>query len=411
MRRKKPFYVTGSLLLMFSLALLLAACGDAASLANGTGQAPTALEAAAPPLPGVVGSTLAQQVNPTTIVVLPDGAECRRTSPASTLEFNGIPMNYTCTLLAGGELVLLGDPAPGTGDRWTAVTGSIRRDENGYSLDSTQTVSATVVAIEVITEAATQSATQSAIAVENGILCTRVDAQNNLLFDDKRLNYSCDDSAGNTVISGLIGDFQLDENGWGVEKAAIVQGSSGLLLESSQWVGVRPLQLHLDSGLICDFAGEGAALAFGGEPAHYTCTDPALAVIGILGEITPADETTWQASRIMVTTGAEGLEIASGDFITFSVQQIELADGLICSVTALEPPPTVEERPLTYICGQTEEGSTIGLLGGLLSAGDGAWSVQRVTIISGEDGPIIEQSDTVPVMRMNALVVEPDPDP
>ena len=78
------------------------------------------------------------------------------------------------------------------------------------------------------------------IELADGTQCLHAGRGATLAFDDKRLNYTCDQEGDNEV--GLIGDMELIGDVLTVEKALIGHDESGFSLIASEMTTARAVQ-------------------------------------------------------------------------------------------------------------------------------------------------------------------------
>lgn len=131
-----------------------------------------------------------------TVFVLPDGTVCNFAGEGATLGFAEGRLNHACgDPEAMPMIALLGDPVQddmqGSGV-WTASLATISHGDDGFTLDSSETITFFAAEIDLADES----------------VCLHAGFGATLGFENKRLNYTCGEiDAGST---GIIGDLTYD---------------------------------------------------------------------------------------------------------------------------------------------------------------------------------------------------------
>jgi hypothetical protein len=146
------------------------------------------------------------------------GLRCGFSGTGATLAFAGKRLNFTCGEVAGKEVGLLGDVAPG--DRgWEIEKATMTRTEAGFAVQSTEMV--WVAQVELV----------------DGTLCAPTGEVGEV--EGKRVHFACPPEGGNDV--GLIGDIVLSEQGCAIEKVAMTRSGEGLEVLSSEMAQIAAL--------------------------------------------------------------------------------------------------------------------------------------------------------------------------
>lgn len=98
----------------------------------------------------------------------------------------------------------------------------------------------------------------------------------------------------------------------------------------------------LPDGTICNFAGRGATLTYEGQRLNYTCGD----TLGLIGDVAIANGT----DITVATATLEGATITGSEPLTFTIQEIELADGTRCLNAGQGATLTYEGKRLNFTC-------------------------------------------------------------
>ena len=350
------------------MAGLLAACVMSPIPPPATESQTTAPVASAPPSTSRAAS-----------IQLPDGEQCLFAGTGAGIGAEGKRLNYTCSDPNAPTTVILGDPQPGANGTWTVTQGVVAHDNNGFSLQSSEEVTATV----------------AVVALPDGTWCSNTGQGAVPAFDGKRLNYSCGQSGDNET--GLIGAFQIGDDGvWMAEEATFSQGDSGFVLNSSEMVAVTPIQLNLAGGFQCNSSGEGATLAFDGQRVNYTCSDPNAPVTGLLGDITQVQETIWSTEKATLAPGDAGFTLQSSEVITYRIEKLDLVSGMQCANPGQGATLAFDNKRLNYTCGE-DGANTLGILGDVTQGDAGIWTAEEATISHGDSGFTLDSSALVTV--------------
>jgi heat shock protein HslJ len=157
------------------------------------------------------------------MIQLPDGTQCLHAGRGATLAFDGKRLNYTCGTDGDNEVGLIGDMGLDL-DVLTVERALYGRDDSGFVLKASEPVVMTIVEIELV----------------DGTQCLNAGHGATLAFDDKRLNFTCDQKGDNEV--GLIGDMDLSGDVLTAEKALIGHDESGFSLIASEMTTAKAVQ-------------------------------------------------------------------------------------------------------------------------------------------------------------------------
>jgi LysM repeat protein len=157
------------------------------------------------------------------LIQLPDGTQCLHAGRGATLTFDGKRLNYTCGTEGEDEVGLIGDMGLDL-DVMTVEKALYGRDESGFVLKASESVTMTIVEIELA----------------DGTQCLNAGHGATLAFDGKRLNYTCGTQGENDV--GLLGDMQLSGDVLTVEKALIEHGEDGFSLVASEMATAKAVR-------------------------------------------------------------------------------------------------------------------------------------------------------------------------
>ncbi|UCC75913.1 MAG: hypothetical protein JSW37_10385 [Anaerolineales bacterium] len=146
------------------------------------------------------------------------GLRCGFAGTGATLAFAGKRLNFTCGEVAGNEVGLLGDAAPGDSG-WEIEKATMTRTEAGFAVQSTEMV--WVAQVELM----------------DGTLCAPTGEVS--AVDGKQLRFSCPPEGGNEI--GLVGEIVLGEQGWAMEKMAMARSEEGLEVLSSEMAQIAAL--------------------------------------------------------------------------------------------------------------------------------------------------------------------------
>jgi hypothetical protein len=145
---------------------------------------------------------------------------------------------------------------------------------------------------------------------------------------------------------------------------------------------VQATSFILPDGTSCQFAGTGATLSFNGQRANYTCSNPAMVILG-----TP----TLQNSIWNVTVGnVSGGTITSSTNVPMTIMTVALLDGSSCTYSATGAQTLVEGQPMNYTC----EPRTA--LIGDFNTSQSLWTAQKVVLSSDPSpSPVVQSRSTV----------------
>jgi len=161
--------------------------------------------------------------------------------------------------------------------------------------------------------------------------------------------------------------------------------------ESTATERAETAAIVLPDGLRCLFAGTGATLAFDEKRLNYTCEETDEAVIGLIGDIAQPSSTMLAVERANIVPGDEGFTLESSEIVTFTVNWVTLADGTQCAHAGEGATLAFNEKRLNYTCGE-EDDASIGLIGELLPAGEGIWTVEKAVIGRDDSGFVLNSS-------------------
>lgn len=173
----------------------------------------TACAQAVPTATPIVISAPQQATN----IQLPDGAPCLFAGKGATLAFEGKRVNYTCGESAGAGTVILGTPQFKNGSGSIQI-GVVERKADGSALKSSQTLSLDISQVEL----------------SDGSKCLFAGKGATLAFDGKRLNHTC-----GAPDVGLIGDFDMTDSLWTVEKVTLERKDGAFAIRSSEKVTIK----------------------------------------------------------------------------------------------------------------------------------------------------------------------------
>lgn len=138
----------------------------------------------------------------------------------ATLAFDDKRLNFTCPQEGEAETALLGDVEP-TDRGWEIERAAFEQTDDGFSL-----VSSAMVVI-------------NQIELEDGTLCAFAGTGATMGFEGKRLNFTCSPPAD--TFTGLLGDIELGDEGWEIERAVIASTDEGPALDSSEMALIAAL--------------------------------------------------------------------------------------------------------------------------------------------------------------------------
>ena len=151
-----------------------------------------------------------------------------------------------------------------------------------------------------------------------GTRCAFAGTGATLGFHDKRLNFTCPPDGD--YETGLLGDVELSDRGWEIERAVFEQTDDGFSLVSSDMAVVN--QIELQDGTLCAFAGTGATMGFDGKRLNFTCSPPADTFTGLLGDVQLGDE-GWEIERAEIARSATGFSLESSEMALIAALVIE----------------------------------------------------------------------------------------
>lgn len=148
------------------------------------------------------------------------GLRCGFAGSGATLAFAGKRLNFACGEVAGNDVGLLGDVAPGDSG-WEIEKATMARTEAGFTVQSSEMV--WVAQVELV----------------DGTLCSYAGAGEVGEVDGKRLRFTCPPEGGNEL--GLVGEVVPAEQGWAMEKVALTRSQEGLDVVSSEMAQIAAL--------------------------------------------------------------------------------------------------------------------------------------------------------------------------
>jgi heat shock protein HslJ len=145
---------------------------------------------------------------------------CRFAGTGATLAFEGQRANFTCEPETGSEVVLLGEIGPSDAG-WTIDRAVLAREDEAFVVASLETVLV------------------RHIELADGTTCAWAGTGATLAFDGKRANFTCDPEQ---VV--LLGEVELSDAGWLIEKATIAHGDEGFTVADTEMVPIAGLQVE-----------------------------------------------------------------------------------------------------------------------------------------------------------------------
>lgn len=130
------------------------------------------------------------------------------------------------------------------------------------------------------------------VAVPNGMECIFTGADAAVTIGDKRLNFSCleEDTRG----TALIGDIQLTDQGWAIEKVDYVTDGVTYTAQTSNLVKI--MRIVVDDGSECVFTGTGATTSLGDKRLNFFCGMNEDYTIGLFGDVS-LGENGWEITK------------------------------------------------------------------------------------------------------------------
>lgn len=169
-----------------------------------------------------------------------------------------------------------------------------------------------------------------------------------------------------------------------------------LILALWAWAQVQAqapqAEILLPDGGLCQHAGFGATLAFGGDRLNYSCAEEA----GLVGELRLQGDAL-QVDRVQLDMQASPIALLERRTVAGTVGRVVLADGTVCLSTGHGATLAFEGRRLNYACGDGEQ----GLIGDMREEGGRVFAT-RVTLHRGQDGPLAREEGEVVVALLDA---------
>ena len=324
-----------------------------------------------------------------TTIQLPDGTTCNFAGTGATAVFNGQRVNYTCgTRSDGGLTVILGNPTLQNGV-WTITVGIVDTVNNQQTLRSSDTLNVQFVEADLA----------------DGTACTLVSGGNRITVEGQPMNYTCGRSE-----EGLLGDFNTSQPLWTTVKVVVQQNAQGAFtVQQRDTLGITKVvagnaaaanatSITLPDGTTCNFSGTGATITFNGQRANYTCSNPALVILG-----TP----TLQNGIWNVTVGnVSGATITSSSTVQMSIAQVALLDGSTCASTGTGSTIAINGQRLNYTCGDQNTG-----LFGDFNTSQPLWTAQKIVFQTGPQGATAQSTATVGIASVKGVPPQTPPGP
>lgn len=166
--------------------------------------------------------------------------------------------------------------------------------------------------------AATEMAEETAAGdVEAGMATTTVcrfaGTGATVAIEDKRANFTC--GAPDVV---LLGEMAPGFDGWFIEKATLTRSDSEFTVAESTQAMV--LQIELEDGTRCDWAGSGATLAFDEKRVNFSCDKQDVV---LLGEVEQAAEGWLIEKATLAHDDTDGFSIESSESALIAALLVE----------------------------------------------------------------------------------------
>lgn len=164
-----------------------------------------------------------------------------------------------------------------------------------------------------------------------------------------------------------------------------------------------PTTIILPDGSTCQWAGEGATLAFDGKRVNYTCTSADAGDTVLVGDITQDEETVWTVTEGTVVTGTNGFELQDAHDVTFFLAELDLVDGDTCLHAGFGATFGYDDKRANWTCNEVE-GKIVAVLGPL-TPGDadepGAYYADKwIGVMDSEKGFVGQTEFNVPVVTI-----------
>jgi hypothetical protein len=326
-----------------------------------------------------------------TSIRLPDGTLCQWSGSGATVAFNGQRANYNCgTRPDGGTTVILGIPTF-QNNVWRVNVGIVDVTSGQATLRSSQMQSMVFSPVTLVdgTNCTWQGGTSSTPTVEN-----------------RPLNYTC-----GRAEEGLLGDFTTSQPLWTAVK--VVLGST-FTVQQRETLGITSVtgsapagqstSFVLPDGTRCDYSATsiGPTLSFNGQPANYTCSNPALVIVGA----PTLQNGVWIVSQGNVQTLNGTPTIVSTTNIQMDIVHVMLADGSTCNLAGNGATIAVGNQRLNYTCGDP----STGLLGDF-NTSQPLWTTQKVVLQQTSSGSSVQSQTTVGIVTAFGATPSAQPGP
>jgi hypothetical protein len=324
-----------------------------------------------------------------TSIRLPDGTLCQWSGSGATVSFNGQRVNYNCGARSdGGTTVILGIPTF-QNNVWQVNVGIVDLVGGQATLRSSQT----------------QSMVFGQVTLVDGTICTwQGGTSSTPTVENRPLNYTC-----GRPEEGLLGDFTTSQPLWTAVK--VVLGST-LTVQQRQTIGITTVSASVPSGQStsfilpdgtrCDYSATALSppLSFNGQPANYTCSNPALVIVGA----PTLQNGVWIVSLGNLQTVNGTPTIVSTTNIQMDLAHVMLADGSNCNFAGTGATIAVGNQRLNYTCGDP----STGLLGDF-NTSQPLWTAQKVVLQQTSSGSSVQSQTTVDIV--NAFGATPSAQP
>jgi hypothetical protein len=319
-----------------------------------------------------------QPTTQATSIKLPDGTNCQFAGTGATAVFNGQRVNYTCgTRSDGGTTVILGTPTVQNGV-WQVNVGIVDNVNNNPTLRSSQTQSMVFSQVELVDDTTCNLDTSGDVPIIEG----------------QRLNYTC-----GRAEEGLLGDFNTSQPLWTAVKVVITQNGQNFTVDQRETLGIRSVTgstaqvsvqatgFVLPDGTQCQFAGTGATITFNGQRANYTCSNPAIVILG-----TPTFQNgVWNVTQGNVQVTNNVPTVISSTTVQMDIVRVAMTDGSTCQFAGTGATITVGGQRMNYTCGDP----STGLLGDF-DTSQPLWTANKVTLQG--NPPTVQSQATVGIL-------------
>jgi hypothetical protein len=133
------------------------------------------------------------------------------------------------------------------------------------------------------------------------------------VYQGQRVNFDCGRRGGDTV--ALIGPLEFGTDGLLAARKAVIEWREGLAAPPPiETTAARVSEVALSDELTCRLTGTGAALAFEGRRANYTCGMKDGETVALLGDMEPV-EGGFRVVRARIAHGESGFVLRSSETI------------------------------------------------------------------------------------------------